>query len=185
MQQNKFYLSFGRHERYGYDTAIERIDMIAAYLSGIHLKECLPLCSTVYHSPLPRAVETARFQALGMGCMHLIETSELEESVPTFTIRRFVNRILQNTDSNTSYYHFVTHLPVIEKLGLPILGTGDICLLAADNLEEMLKENFSLRVIAKPKVSPDILHELGVTAECLNAMTSDDIHALLLSAKNA
>ena len=56
MAENKFYLSIGRHERYGTDTAIQREDMICAYLSGLQLKEWLPKCDAVYHSPLARAV---------------------------------------------------------------------------------------------------------------------------------
>ena len=111
MPQNKFYLSFGRHERYGSDTAIEREDMIVAFLTGRALKSWLPKCSTVYHSPLERAAETARFEALGMNCDHLLETEFLIEDAPKFTIQKFVNTIIANTDSSVHYYHFVTHLP--------------------------------------------------------------------------
>ena len=46
---HKFYLSFGRHERYGSDTAIEREDMLAAFLTGQELKAWLPECAAVYH----------------------------------------------------------------------------------------------------------------------------------------
>lgn len=182
--ENKFYLSFGRHERYGSNTAIEREDMIAAYLSGVQLKNCLPACETVYHSPLARAVETARFEALGMDCSHILEVEQLEESTPTFTIRRFINNLLQNTDNDVHYYHFVTHLPVVERLGLPFLGTGEICLLTADNLEEMLKENYTLQIIKKPSLSPQIWHDLNLTAQKLGRMSADEIYEIMRNYHN-
>ena len=133
MTENKFYLSMGRHGRYGSDTPIEREDMLCAYLSGCMLKVGLPKCETVYHSPLARAVTTARFEALGLGCSHILEVELLNYDASAVTIRKFINNLLQNTDENVNYYHFVTHLPVAEKLGLPFLSTGEICLLAADS----------------------------------------------------
>ena len=126
------YLSIGRHEHYGYDTAIERADMLVAYLSGKYLQEFLPPCETVYHSSLARATETARFQALGMQCHHILKISALDEDTPKFTIQKFINTLLQNTSVDVRYYHLVTHLPVVEKLGLPFLSAGEICLLTAE-----------------------------------------------------
>lgn len=176
MAENKFYLSFGRHERYGIDTAIQREDMLCAYLSGVQLKEWLPQCTTVYHSPLARAVVTARFEALGMGCSHILETDALEESAPTFTIHKFINNLLENTDEDVSYYHFVTHLPVVEKLGLPFLGAGEICLLSADNKEEMLKENFTLQVIKKPEIPVKLWRSLDLTLQKLAQLSTDEVY---------
>lgn len=179
MQKNKFYLGIGRHGRYGTDTPIEREDMLCACLSGIMLRNCLPTCETVYHSPLARARETARFEALGMGCMHLLEVNELEESSSTFTIRKFINNLLQNTDDGINYYHLVTHLPVVEKLGLPFLSAGEICLLIAENKEEMLKENYTLQVIKKPEVPVEMWQELDLTSQSLSKLSADEIYQKL------
>ncbi|MBQ8481464.1 MAG: histidine phosphatase family protein [Alphaproteobacteria bacterium] len=176
MAENRFYLSIGRHERYGTDTAIQREDMLCAYLSGAQLKEWLPECETVYHSPLARATVTARFEALGMGCPHILEIEALEESASAFTIRKFINNLLENTEDDIKYYHFVTHLPVVEKLGLPFLGTGEICLLTAENKEEMLKENFTVQVINKPEVPPEMWQSLDLTPQSLSVMTTDEIY---------
>lgn len=179
MQKNKFYLSIGRHERYGTDTPIEREDMVCAYLSGLVLGNILPPCETIYHSPLARAVETARFEALGMGCAHLLEVEALEESATTFTIRQFINNLLQNTENTVSYYHFVTHLPVAEKLGLPFLSAGEICLLTADNREEMLKENYTLQVIKRPEVPAEVWQKLNLTPQSLSRLSADEIYQKL------
>lgn len=179
MTENKFYLSMGRHGRYGSDTPIEREDMLCAYLSGCMLKAVLPKCETVYHSPLARAVTTARFEALGLGCSHILEVEALNEDAPAFTIRKFINNLLQNTDEKVNYYHFVTHLPVAEKLGLPFLSTGEICLLAADSKEEMLKENFELNIIKKPEISLEMWQETGLTASALRLLSEDEIYQIL------
>lgn len=183
MAPNKFYLSFGRHERYGSDTAIEREDMPAAFLSGRQLKEWLPTCTTVYHSPLARAAETARFEALGMGVSHLLCVEALNEDATKFAIQKFINELLNYTDDSVAYYHFVTHLPVVEKLGLPFLGAGEICLLTADNKDEMLAENFKLQVIAKPKFDIRILQKLNLTVADFNKLSADEIYQKLATAE--
>ena len=179
MPQTEFYLSFGRHERYGNDISIEREDMIAAYLTGLQLKEWLPECATVYHSPLARAAETARFEALGMGCGHLLCVEALEESATKFEVNKFINELLHYTDETVRYYHFVTHLPVVEKLGLPFLGAGEICLLTAANKDEMLAENFKLQVIKKPEISVQIWQKLTLTPQILEKMSADEIYLKL------
>ena len=179
MVQNKFYLSFGRHERYGSDTAIEREDMLAAFISGRQLKEWLPACTTVYHSPLARAAETARFEALGMEVSHLLCIEALEESATKFEINKFINELLHYTDENVAYYHFVTHLPVVEKLGLPFLGAGEICLLTAENKEEMLAENYKVQVIAKPEIDLNLLQKLNLTLADLDKLSADEIYQKL------
>ncbi|MBP5353065.1 MAG: histidine phosphatase family protein [Alphaproteobacteria bacterium] len=178
MPQNKVYISFGRHERYGSDTPIEREDMLAAYLTGTELKNILPPCATVYHSPLARAVATAKFEALGLGCTHLLESEFLEESAPSFEIKRFLNQVLVNAFADEFYYHFVTHLPVVEKLGLPFLGAGEVCLLTADDWSAMLAENFTVQVLKKPPLNAEIWHQ--VTAEdSLERLSTDEIYARL------
>lgn len=177
--ENKFFLSFGRHGRYGSDTAIQREDMISAYISGTQLKNYLPLCETVYHSPLERAKETAHFEALGMDCPHILEVEALNEDCPAFTIRKFINNLLQNTADNVCYYHFVTHLPVVEKLGLPFLAAGEICLLSALNKEEMLQENFSLQIIAKPSVPSEMWQKLNLNAAKLSQLSAGEIYRML------
>lgn len=177
--QTEFYLSFGRHERYGSDTAIEREDMIAAFLTGLRLKACLPECTTIYHSPLARAAETARFEALGMGVEHLLCVEALEESATKFEIGRFINELLHYTDETVRYYHFVTHLPVVEKLGLPFLGAGEVCLLTAENKDEMLAENFKLQVIKRPEISAEIWKKLDLNPNALRNMSADEIYQKL------
>ncbi len=179
MVDTKVYLSFGRHERYGFDTPILREDMVAAYLTGLQLKQILPACTTIYHSPLERAAETARFEALGMNCEHLLETEFLIEDAPKFTIQKFVNNIITNTDSSVHYYHFVTHLPVVEKLGLPFLGAGDVCLLAANTWADMLAENFGVQVIHRPEIEAFLWTQFKKTSEDIETLTSDAIYNLL------
>jgi len=175
-QNNKVYITIGRHEHYGSDTAIERYDMLVAYQTGNMLAAVLPPCETVYHSPLARAVETARFEALGLNCNHLIETEFLDEDAPKNTVQKFINTLLQNTSEDVRYYHFVTHLPVVEKLGLPFLGAGDLCLLTADNWSEMLAENFTVQVITAPPVLPEIWHKLAITQAEFDKLSSDEIY---------
>ena len=179
MEKNKFYLTIARHERYGTDTPIEREDMLVAYLSGVMLKSCLPPCDTVYHSPLARAVSTARFEALGLHCSHLLEIAELEESTPTYTIHRFINNLLQNTTEDVQYYHLVTHLPVAEKLGLPFLGAGEMCLLTAENKTEMLKENFTIQVLKRPEIPTELCQKVNLTISGLSDLSEDEIYKRL------
>lgn len=179
MPANKFYLSFARHCHYGKDTPIIREDMLKAFLLGKKMKDILPTCSTVYHSPLARAECTAVFEALGLGCNHLLSVNVLSEDTPKFEIQKFINILLQNTDSSIQYYHFVTHLPVVEKLGLPFLGAGDLCLLTADSLDDMLAENFQTQVVHLPELSSDIYRSLKFTIQQLNTLTSSEIYNLL------
>ena len=178
MPQNKVYISIGRHERYGSDTPIEREDMLAAYLTGAALKQVLPRCETVYHSPLARAVCTARFEALGLSCHHLLESEFLIENATTFEVRRFFNQILSNTADDERYYHFVTHLPVVEKLGLPFLGAGEVCLLTADDWPAMLAENFSVQVLKKPPLTAEIWRQV-TTDNSLERLSTEEIYARL------
>jgi len=179
MAAHKFYLSFGRHERYGNDTAIEREDMIAAYLTGKQLKSWLPTCTTVYCSPLERAAVTARFEALGLGVDHLLISESLTENADKFTVKRFITDLLNYTDEQTAYYHFVTHLPVVEKLGLPFLGAGEVCLLAAENKDEMQAENFLLQTIKKPIISAEIWQKLQLVPKELNTLSTEEIYKKL------
>ncbi len=176
---HKFYLSFGRHGRYGNDTAIVREDMLAAFIIGQQLREWLPKCTTVYHSPLARAAETARFEALGMGIEHILSVETLDESASKFTICKFIDELLQYTDDAVSYYHFVTHLPVVEKLGLPFLGAGEVCLLTAENKMEMLAENFTLQVIKKPEISAKMWQNIGLTSDEFEKLSADEIYQKL------
>ena len=173
---NKVYLSFGRHGRYGRDTAIERLSMLEAYLSGKYLLNNYPTCDTLYHSPIARAVQTAEFRALGMNCEHLIETQKLSENTPTFEIRKFINTLLAQS-SNERHYHFVTHLPVIEKLGLGELGCGETIVLEADNWEEMLAENFEQKLLPVSDFDKcaGLLQKIGYTAQEFSIVASEEI----------
>ena len=179
MPANKFYLSFARHGHYGNDTPIIREDMLKSFWLGKQLKDVLPPCSTVYHSPLARAECTAMFEALGLGCNHLLSVKALTEDTPKFEIQKFINALLQNTDSSVQYYHFVTHLPVVEKLGLPFIGAGDLCLLTADSLDDMLAENFQTQVLHLPELSSDMYRSLNLTIRQLNDLTPPEIYNLL------
>ena len=177
MPKNSVYLSFGRHERYGSDTPIMREDMLAAYITGQMLYNILPPCETVYYSPIERAVCTAKFEALGLKCGHLLENNCLEECATSFDIRRFVNAVIEKSSDDEYYYHFVTHLPVVEKLGLPFLAAGEICLLSADNWQEMLAENFSVQVLKKPEITVETWQKFDLTATSLEQMSTDAIYA--------
>lgn len=179
MTPSKFYLSFGRHERYGSDTAIEREDMLAAFLSGQQLKSWLPQCATVYHSPLARAAETARFEALGISVSHLLCVEALTENATKFEVNKFINELLCHTEDNVAYYHFVTHLPVVEKLGLPFLAAGEICLLSAANKNEMLAENFEIQIIKKPAINAKFWQKINLTPTTLEKLGTEEIYQKL------
>ena len=176
MENNQVYLSFGRHGRYGSDTAIERLSTLEVYLSGKYLATNYPFCDTLYHSPIARAVQTAEFQALGMSTKHLIEAQKISENTPTFEIKKFINAIIAQS-SNERQYHFVTHLPVIEKLGLGELGCGETIVLSADNWEEMLSENFEQKRIALPDINEIValLQKIGYTAQEFNTASAEEI----------
>ena len=176
LENNNVYLSFGRHGRYGSDTAIDRLSMLEAYLSGKEMAELYPACDTVYHSPIARAVQTAEFRALGMNCSHLIETPKLSEDSPAFDIKKFINNLLSQS-KNERHYHFITHLPVVEKLGLGALGCGEIGVCKADSWQEMLAENFSLEIIENPEFEQcaNLLQKMSLSAEDFNSATPEDI----------
>ena len=173
---NKVYLSFGRHGRYGRDTAIERLSMLESYLSGRYLLNNYTPCDAIYHSPIARAVQTAEFRALGMNCEHLIEAQKIAEDMPAFEIKKFINTLLQLSDTER-HYHFVTHLPVIEKLGLGELGCGEIIILEAQNWQEMLSENFEQKNLTVPDIdeSAALLQKIGYTAQEFNIAPAEEI----------
>lgn len=178
MNQSKVYLSFGRHGRYGVDTPIDRCSMVEAFLSGIWLSVNLPKVETVYHSPIERAVQTAKFRALGLKNNHLISTPSLTEDASTFIIRKFINNVISLANENIYHYHFVTHFPVIEKLGLPDLGTGEICLCEADSWEEMLCDNFQTRKLQEmiPSTVFNVLKKINITKNEFDLISSDDLY---------
>lgn len=177
MENNKVYLSFGRHGRYGRDTPIERLSMLEAYLSGKYLSANYPPCDTLYYSPIARAVQTAEFRALGMNCNHTIEAQKLAEDTPTFEIQKFLNAIL-SLCKNERLLHFITHLPVIEKLGLGELGAGEIIMLEADNWQEMMAENFTLKLLPNPDINEcaELLQKICMSAQVFNKATADEIY---------
>ena len=176
MENNQVYLSFGRHGRYGNDTAIERLSMLESYLCGKYLLNNYPPCDALYYSPIARAVQTAEFRALGMNVQHLIETQKLSEDTPTFEIRKFINTIIAQS-SNERHYHFVTHLPVIEKLGLGELGCGETIVLSAQNWQEMLIENFERTTLPYPNINDcaNLLQKIGYTAQEFNTAPAPEI----------
>lgn len=178
-KQNSFYLSFGRHERPGRNTAIEKEDMLTAFAMGNQLREWLPPCETVYYSPLPRTEETALFQALGLNCRNIVSNENLHESAPKFNIKRFVDQVVLNAQENVFYYHFVTHLPVIEKLGLPELGTGDVCLLSAISKDDMLAENFRVQIIRKNAMDFTFRQRMGLSSQDLTRLSPSEIYQRL------
>lgn len=174
-------LCFARHGRYGSDTFIDRQSMLEAFLQGKLLKNIFSDCETVYHSPIPRAVQTANFLALGMNCSHLVEAPQLSENEPTFGIQKFITGILLNTEGNKCAYLFVTHLPVIEKIGLPDLGCGEMCLCNAENTTEMLAENFTTQKIPVPNIDNvvHLMEQINVSADELNRLSADEIYSRL------
>lgn len=178
MKTNKVYLSFGRHGRYGSDTPIDRLSMVEAFLSGIWLDRNFPQIEAIYHSPIERVVETVRFRALGLKNNHLIATTSLTENASTFTIRKFINNIIALADKNVFHYHFVTHFPVVEKLGLPDLGMGQMCVCEADSWEEMLCDNFQIHKLPDIEISAisNVLKQVNMSAEEFNLISKDDLY---------
>lgn len=180
MANNKVYLSFGRHGRYGRDTAIERLSMLEAYLSGKDLAMNYPACNTLFYSPIARAVQTAEFRALGLKCQHCLEAPKLSEDTPTFEIRKFINLLLaQCTDEY--HLHFITHLPVIEKLGLGELGCGEIIVCEASDWQEMLAENFTTKIISVPDINNcvELINNLHISAAEFNTLPAQEILRIL------
>lgn len=174
-------LCFVRHGRYGSDTFIDRQSMLEAFLQGQKLKKLMKDCETIYHSPLGRACQTAKFLALGLKCNHLIETEKLTENANTFTIKKFVDAVLLSDAQSLSRYCFVTHLPVVEKLGLPDLGCMQMCLCQAQNNQEMLAENFLPSKIDVPDIEDvlQLMRQINLTAAKLNDFGEDDIYRRL------
>ena len=150
--------------------------MLESYLSGKYLATNYPACDTLYHSPIARAVQTAEFRALGMNCGHLIEAQKLSEDTPTFEIKKFINNILAQS-TKERHYHIVTHLPVIEKLGLGELGCGETVVLSAQNWQEMLIENFERTILPYPDINDcvNLLQNIGYTAQELNIAPAEEI----------
>lgn len=185
MENNKVYLSFARHGRYGMDTDIEHMSMLEAFLSGQRLRQELPLCEAIYYSPISRAAMTAKFYGLGMHCRHLLAKRELEEDMSTFVIRRFIDNIIQNSTPEEKHYHFVTHQPVIEKLGLPNLETCGLCWCVADSWQDMLSENYE--IVKGPAVSHEelnrLLEKLRIDPADLEKFSPDAIYSALSRVK--
>lgn len=175
-------MSFGRHGRYGRDTPIDRLSMLEAYLSGRRMFEKYPPFDTIFYSPIARAVQTAEFRALGSKCEHLIESEKISEDTPTFEIRKFINLIISQS-SDERHYHFVTHLPVIEKLGLGEIGCGDICLCEADNWQEMLADNFKLTTLKFDLIDDcvELLNKMNLSAQQFDEETAEDIYTALIN----
>ena len=180
MPQNKrFYLSFGRHGAPAADTGIRREDMLKAFLIGTDLRHWLSPCCRVYHSPLARAATTAKFQALGLGCRNVTVAPDLDECASKFAVQQFVDRVITDKPVGASYFHFVTHLPIIEKLGLPALSTGEVCLLSADSVDDMRAYNYNTQIIAVPHEEQQLWHLSNLHAEELSALSADEIYRLL------
>ncbi len=180
-KDDKVYLSFGRHGRYGMDTAIDHTSMVEAFCNGWQMAEILPACRTVFCSPLPRAELTAKFRGLGLGCPHVICRPELDEETPKFTIRQFVDNVIKSAEKNERHFHFVTHLPVIEKLGLPDLSTCGVCWRVADNWDEMLAENYEIQMLPEePKEEIfKILQKIRIMPEDLWQFSPNAIYSAL------
>ncbi len=181
MDDRKVYLSFGRHGRYGIDTAIEHMSMLESFLGGRLLAEKLPPCDAIYYSPIARAVATSKFLGLGMRCRNLLESKELEEDISTFMVRRFINGIIQNSTPENKHYHFVTHQPVIEKLGLPELDTCGICFCVAENWQEMLAENYEIIKMPRPSHSElfSLLKALRIEPDDLERFSPNGVYSAL------
>lgn len=177
-QTDKVFMSWARHERYGTDTAIKREAMVRAFQMGKQLRKMLPECETIYCSPIDRAKQTAEFQALGMRCTHLLENAFLAEDTPTFSVRKFISQVILNTAADVRYYHFVTHLPVLEKLGLPIWAAGSVCLLSAASWTDMLAENFTVQTFDPPKLRSDFYQNFAADHDKFEKMSAEEIYAV-------
>lgn len=175
-QTDKVFMSWARHERYGTDTAIKREAMVRAFQMGKQLRKMMPECETIYCSPIDRAKQTAEFQALGMRCTHLLENAFLAEDTPTFSVRKFISQVILNTAADVQYYHFVTHLPVLEKLGLPIWAAGSVCLLSAASWTDMLAENFEVQTFEALSLDADFYRNFAQNAEEFEKMTAEQIY---------
>ncbi len=183
MPKTGVYLSFGRHGRYGRDTAIERQSMLEAFLSGQQLFKSLPTTESVYFSPIARAAQTAKFRALGLNCPNLIETDFLLENASAFSTRCFIEHLVSTAmgkEDTLKHYHFVTHLPVIEKLGLSCLGAGEICICQAANWQDMLCSNFTTTIITNPPADEIAVlqHKMNVSPAELENLSADKIFSL-------
>ena len=181
MDDSRVYLSFCRHGRYGYDTAIEHMSMLESFLGGRTLAAKLPSFDAKYYSPIPRAVMTARFQGLGMRCQHFLESKELEEDMSTFVVRKFVDNIIQCSTAEDRHYHFVTHQPIIEKLGLPELDTCGICFCVAENWQEMLAENYEIFKLPRPTGEElfELMQKLRIEPEDLEKFSPNGVYSAL------
>lgn len=181
MDDSRVYLSFGRHGRYGHDTAIEHMSMLEAFWSGRMMASKLPPCDVIYYSPLARAVMTARFQGLGMHCRYFLESKELEEDMSTFVMRKFVDNIIQSSTPEERHYHFVTHQPIIEKLGLPELDTCGICFCVAENWQEMLAENYEIVKLPRPTGEElfELMQKLRIEPEDLEKFSPNGVYSAL------
>ncbi len=181
MDDNKVYLSFGRHGRYGANTAIEHPSMLEAYLSGKQLAEKLPKCQTVFYSPVPRTAQTAKFRSLGLGCRRYSAQAALKEEATTFSIRQLVNSVIQSAEPEERHFHFVTHQPVIEKLGLPELNTCGICVCVAESWPDMLAGNYEVRRWPAPTTDEMhyLLQVLRIEPEDLEKFSPDGVYSAL------
>lgn len=181
MDDSRVYLSFGRHGRYGHDTAIEHMSMLEAFWGGRMMASKLPPCDVIYYSPLARAVMTARFQGLGMHCRYFLESKELEEDMSTFVVRKFVDNIIQSSTPEERHYHFVTHQPIIEKLGLPELDTCGICVCVAENWQEMLAENYEIVKLPRPTGEElfELMQKLRIEPEDLEKFSPNGVYSAL------
>lgn len=81
-------------------------------------------------------------------------------------------------DENVFHYHFITHFPVIEKLGLLDLGMGQMCVCEAESWEEMLCDNFRVRKLPdiKTSVISNVLKKVNITKNEFDLITSDDLY---------
>lgn len=181
MDDSRVYLSFGRHGRYGHDTAIEHMSMLEAFWGGRMMASKLPPCDVIYYSPLARAVMTARFQGLGIHCRYFLESKELEEDMSTFVVRKFVDNIIQSSTPEERHYHFVTHQPIIEKLGLPELDTCGICFCVAENWQEMLAENYEIVKLPRPTGEElfELMQKLRIEPEDLEKFSPNGVYSAL------
>lgn len=181
MDDSRVYLSFGRHGRYGHDTAIEHMSMLEAFWGGRMMASKLPPCDVIYYSPLARAVMTARFQGLGMHCRYFLESKELEEDMSTFVVRKFVDNIIQSSTPEERHYYFVTHQPIIEKLGLPELDTCGICFCVAENWQEMLAENYEIVKLPRPTGEElfELMQKLRIEPEDLEKFSPNGVYSAL------
>lgn len=150
MNQQKVYLSVGRHGISDMVYGIMNISMLDAYFSAKKLKvfgKCLILCS-----PLERAVVTAKIRREVLNCELIIleELSQnnfcyLKPSEELLRTEELKEKIFQTIrEGEYEHIHIITHMPVMDVLHLPVCDECEYVVIEAASwgiMQELLNYN--------------------------------------------